>query len=133
MILYMKYKVYYMDKLDLFTDLKNHLQTKNCVKRVQLDEDFIPPHKSASHTPYDAILCLDDSFMNEQPAVGRETDPSLNRIIEQNACEDKEQAVKKLLRGVMYEEITGVTENTTSEPGDYLAYISLRTPDWISK
>lgn len=120
-----------MDKLTLFLDMKKSLQDEESVLSVQIDEEFIPPHKSAAYTPYDAVICLDGKLLDKEEGKSRKnSEPSLDRIIKRNKIETKEEVVEDMLQDIKYEDITGVTENNMSEPGDYLAYISLRKPEW---
>lgn len=120
-----------MGKLDLFIDMKKSLQDEEFVLSVQIDEDFIPPHKSAAYTPYDAVICLDKRLVDEKVNVTKNSEPSLNRIIKRNKTENKKEFIKDVLQDIEYKEITGVTENNMNEPGDYIAYISLKDPEWI--
>lgn len=120
-----------MDKLSLFLDMEKNLEDEDCVLSVQIDEEFVPPHKSAAYTPYDAVICLDEKFVDEVGDNPRKNaKPSLDRIIKRNKTDSKVDAVEDMLQDIEYEDITGITENNMSEPGDYLAYISLRKPEW---
>jgi hypothetical protein len=125
-------RLHYMDKLSLFLNMKKELQDEEGVLSVQIDEEFIPPHKSAAYTPYDAVICLDESVVDEEESKSsKNAEPSLDRIIKRNNIEVKKKVVKDMLQDIEYEDITGITENNMSEPGDYLAYVSLRNPEWI--
>lgn len=119
-----------MDKLRLYRDLKDDIEDEEYVVSVQLDEDFITPDKSAAFTPYDAVICIEDDVENNKNDYS--SGPSLNRIIDRNSNTKVENEVKDMLEDVDYEEITGITENNMSEPGDYLVYVSLRVPEWIN-
>jgi hypothetical protein len=118
-----------VDKLTLYRELKDEIEDEEYVESVQLDEDFVTPDKSAAFTPYDAVICIEDDIENyENDYSGG---PSLNRIIDRNSNEKVENKVKEMLEDVDYEEINGITENSMSELGDYLVYISLHVPEWI--
>lgn len=41
--------------------LRNAITDEDGVTKVELDEDWIPPHKMAGFTPYDAIVTLEDT------------------------------------------------------------------------
>lgn len=112
-------------KLSRFKTLKKELDDRESVADVLLDEEFIPPNKSAAFTPYDAIVCI---YKSSTESIRKNSSPSLNRVVERNSTSSVESHVKEeLLSDVAYDRVTGVTDNHTAEDGDYLAYISLES------
>lgn len=72
-------------------------------------EEYLPPHKMASFTPYDGIITLHE--------VGRRepwTESDVGDALEE--CE------------IPYQEVIGVTENDSREPGDKMAFVQFRNP-----
>lgn len=44
-----------------YDSLRNSISEVDGVTKVELDEEWIPPHKMAAFTPYDAIVSLEDT------------------------------------------------------------------------
>jgi biotin synthase-related radical SAM superfamily protein len=102
--------------IERFNEVKSLLENEEIVHKVLLDEDFIPPHKSAAFVPYDCIVCVTPLYENWITSGNAEfNEKELVEYIESN------------IEKVNYEKIISATENKTSEPGDFLVYISLES------
>lgn len=104
-------------KLERFKKCKSIVESADYVNYALLDEDYIPPNKSASFTPYDMVICAD----NPESALFR-SDTSL-----QETKKDLEEELIEILPEEHYDTIVGTEVNSTSEDGEYLVYISLET------
>lgn len=105
--------------LDKFESVKDELEDREYVSQVMLDEEFIPPHKSAAFTPYDCIVCID--YQTDATVADKET------YRDEKLLQDIESKVEEELSEDVYDKIITVVYNETSEPGNILAYMSLET------
>lgn len=90
-----------------FDDIKKVLSQRDDVIKVELDEEFIPPHKMAGFTPYDVIVKLDNPIYASEDTWTVET-------------------VRAMLHSheVKFEEVITVEDNETHQS----AFISLVDP-----
>lgn len=100
--------------------VKNSLEDKDYIADVMLDEEFIPPHKSAAFTPYDCIICVDD--LQEGSSVVKDENYG-----GEERLDEIEEKIKHDLSDEIYHEVVGVVYNDTGEAGDILVYISLES------
>lgn len=100
--------------LNKYEALREEIKENKDVQKIMVDEQFIPPHKSAAFTPYDCVICIDPTF----PDVIQAADISVKK-------EEISQKIESMISNVEYDRIVGTTVNDTAEPGDYLVYISL--------
>lgn len=116
-----------MSKLERFKKARKQLIENKEVVDVLLDEDFIPPNKSAAFTPYDAVICLNHS--SKENSYSSDSEPSLSRVIRRNSSDgnDVMSYIEERMDGLEYDRIIGHEKNQTSEPGEYLVYISLES------
>lgn len=105
--------------LDKFESLKDELEDREYVSQIMLDEEFIPPHKSAAFTPYDCIVCID--YEKDVTVTDKEA------YRDEKQLQDVEKKIGRVLSENIYDKIINVVYNDTSEPGNILAYISLET------
>lgn len=93
-----------------FDKVKEALESRPDVEKVELDEEFIPPHKQAGFLPYDVILRL------EEPVYGGEDEWS-------------EETVTSMLygTGLDFDEVVNVEDDSKS--GLQLAFVSLVTEE----
>lgn len=93
-----------------FDELQRVLRDRPDVAEIELDEDFIPPHKQAGFIPYDVILHLDT------PVYGSET-------------EWDEDSVTAMLHsnGLEFDRVINVEDQSNSEL--QLAFVSLQTSE----
>ena len=109
----------FKNMLDKFRSVKQDLEDKEYVIQVVIDEEFIPPHKSAAFTPYDCIVCID--YQDNVTVTGEDN------YRDKDQLETIEDNIKQELSDDIYDRIINVVYNDTSEPGNILAYISLET------
>ena len=101
---------------DRYNKLRQEIEDNPIIEKVMIDEEFIPPNKSAAFTPYDCVLCVTPEYKNVITSGGVK--------FEKGNVSEK---VKDMIEEVEYDRIVGTTVNETSEPGDFLVYISLET------
>lgn len=53
-------------KGDRYDEIRNVLDDRDDVIKVELDEDWLPPHKMAGHVPYDVIIHLDPPLYSNE-------------------------------------------------------------------
>lgn len=99
-----------------YEKLRKEIEDEPIVDKVMIDEEFIPPHKSAAFTPYDCVLCV-------TPSYGNVIITGSSSVVEDDVFEQ----VEGLIEDVEYDRIVAVNANQTSEPGDFLVYVSLET------
>lgn len=93
-----------------YDEVRDALSERPDVSDVELDEDFIPPHKQAGFLPYDVILKLDT------PVYGSET-------------EWDEESVAAMLNstGLEFDRVINVEDDSHSDL--QLAFVSLQTAE----
>lgn len=93
-----------------YDEFRDVLGERQDVVEVELDEDFIPPHKQAGFLPYDVILRLDT------PVYGSET-------------EWDEESVTAMLHsnGLDFDRVINVEDDSSSSL--QLAFVSLQTSE----
>lgn len=91
--------------LDLYNNLEQSISKLNYIDEVQLDEDFIPPHKQAGFVPYDAVLLAND------PPDGELDVSTVEELLDAS--------------NVHYTEVLSVEEHEMYYDCKYIVYISL--------
>lgn len=101
---------------DRYNKIRQKIQDRPIIEKVMIDEEFIPPNKSAAFTPYDCVICVTPEYQDVVTSGGV-------TVTE----DDVSKKVEDMIEDVEYDRIVGTTTNKTSEPGDFLVYLSLET------
>lgn len=89
-------------ELSRYNELEHVLTNVDDVTGVSHAEDYVPPHKSAGFTPYDAVVALDEEHWGAGDVEEFLADHDLT-----------------------FDRVTGVGRNDSQHPGDALAFVSL--------
>lgn len=106
----------YMTMDKRYRELRQSVQDSPIIDKIMIDEEFIPPHKSAAFTPYDCVLCVTPNYNDIITSGEASVDSS-----------EVSQDVEGLIEDVKYDRIVATNINETSEPGEFLVYVSLET------
>lgn len=98
-----------MIKGRLYDELRRSLVMEDGIAKVELDEDWNPPHKPAAFSPYDAVVTLEDT----------ETHTWTKESFEQ-LLEDKEVTLEKVI---------SFEPKEKRDPIQYEVFLSLATAE----
>lgn len=102
-------------KIKKFNIFKRHNQSNPYVENIMLDEDYLPPHKSAAFVPYDSVIFISPSYNYDKGILSHASMSEIN--LKKN--------IENYVSHISDKHIISVEKNQTQIKGDYMIFISL--------